>query len=92
MATQSFGTIKHRSFAYFLLLVATGLVGIAGTVLLKLALEPLAAEVEGTGFWPDFIRGSLTSISLVPGVVAVVAGRRLIRRLWTVLPDDDPAN
>jgi hypothetical protein len=86
MATRPLGTIKYRPFAYFLLLVAAGLVGVTGSVLFRLALEPLATQVDQTGFWPDFVRGGLVTISAAPCILAVLAGRRLISRFWTVLP------
>lgn len=86
MATRPLGTIKHRSLVYFLLLVSAGLIGIAATVLLRLVLVPLAAHVDQTGFWSDFIRGSLVTISVVPAILSVLAGRRMIGRLWTIVP------
>ncbi|MFC3712712.1 hypothetical protein ACFOMD_09035 [Sphingoaurantiacus capsulatus] len=83
MDTKPFGTLRHRSFPYFLL--RAGLV--LAAALLSVALRLLLPRpFTGGGFWSDFGQGALVTITLVPLVLAAIYGGRLIRRGWTVLP------
>jgi len=87
MATRSLGTIRHRSFAYLLLLAVAASVGLALSMLLRLALQPLVDNISGAGFWADFARGGIVTLALLPVPLALVAGRRLIRRFSHLVPE-----
>jgi uncharacterized membrane-anchored protein len=76
--------IRQRSFAYLLLLAAAALVGLAMSVLLRWALQPLADNMSATGFWADFARGGIVVIALLPVPFALIVGRTLVRRFWQI--------
>lgn len=86
MGTRSLGTIRHRSFAYLLLLAVVAMVGLALSVLMRLALQPLADNVSGVGFWADVARGGIVALAVVPVPMVLILGRALIRRFVEIPP------
>lgn len=87
MSERSRRVIRHRSFAYLLLLTIAALAGVTAAVLLRFALQPVIDTVNGRGFWADFARGGLAMVPLAVAPLVLVLGRRLIKRSFVVQPD-----
>lgn len=89
MARHRLGTIRHRSFAYFLLLAAAGLSGLLLAMALKQLFAVVLLKVGGTEPWADIASSVHATIQIVVIWLALVSGRKLIWRFWTVVPDRD---
>ncbi len=91
MRASVFGPLTYKSFPYFMLRVGIILIGFAVSVLLRVAI-PMSDASETGGFWSDFAYGALLMLTFVPVLLALAYGGRLIRLLWTVVPERETAD